>query len=337
MSIALSTHIQDHIPDFMHEWELAKQDLMQKKKTILQRIEALATDSNQNIQQARIDAIKDFLLTIQWKKIQESYGQYQTIHTQREKIQEDIRNIQDRQQQRTALEHKKTELQTRIDLITKQSEELDKDGQELQSKQKDIEESLARYPRALIHEAVQYLQTIQSSVERIRYLISDYAHNKIKVKSLLEQEEVVNNLYTIFSKELLLLVLSESLPLLAEIINVFLAQVVPFQLQMRVIGEDDKLELEAIISDSHGSREVKSLSGGQRVILKLVWMLALSSFMRSPLLFLDETINNLDKDTVGIVADMLADFIKKNDIKLYTITHSEQIQAMGIWDGVVQL
>jgi ABC-type lipoprotein export system ATPase subunit len=66
-------------------------------------------------------------------------------------------------------------------------------------------------------------------------------------------------------------------------------------------------------------------------------MLALSSFMRSPLLFLDETINNLDKDTVGIVADMLADFIKKNDIKLYTITHSEQIQAMGIWDGVIKL
>lgn len=59
--------------------------------------------------------------------------------------------------------------------------------------------------------------------------------------------------------------------------------------------------------------------------------------MRSPLLFLDETINNLDKDTVGIVADMLTDFIKKNDIKLYTITHSEQIQAMGIWDGVIQL
>lgn len=97
-------------------------------------------------------------------------------------------------------------------------------------------------------------------MERIRYLISDYTHNKIKVKSLLEQEEIVNNLYTIFSKELLLLVLSESLPLLAEIINVFLAQVVPFQLQMRVVGEDDKLELEAIISDNYGAREVKSLS-----------------------------------------------------------------------------
>jgi DNA repair exonuclease SbcCD ATPase subunit len=209
--------------------------------------------------------------------------------------------------------------------------------EDLEKKKFDVETRLSEYPRAALQQAATLLQTIQSSIQHIRYLISDYAHNKIKVKSLLEEEETIKNLYDIFSKELLLLVLSESLPLLADIINVFLAQVVQFQLALRVVGEDDKLELEAIISDEQGEREVKSLSGGQRVILKLVWMLALSSFMRSPLLFLDETINNLDKDTVGVVADMLADFIKKNDIKLYTITHSEQIQAMGIWDGIIKL
>lgn len=66
-------------------------------------------------------------------------------------------------------------------------------------------------------------------------------------------------------------------------------------------------------------------------------MLAISSFLRAPLLFLDETINNIDKDTVGKVADMLTDFVKKQDMKLYTITHSEQIQTMNIWDGVVEI
>lgn len=79
------------------------------------------------------------------------------------------------------------------------------------------------------------------------------------------------------------------------------------------------------------------MSGGQKVILKLVWMLALASYLRSPMLFLDETINNLDRDTVSGVADMLQDFCKQHDIKLYTITHSEQIQSMSIWDGIVQL
>lgn len=66
-------------------------------------------------------------------------------------------------------------------------------------------------------------------------------------------------------------------------------------------------------------------------------MLAIASYLRSPMLFLDETINNIDKDTVGKVADMLTDFVKKHDIKLYTITHSEQIQGMNIWDGIIQV
>ena len=55
------------------------------------------------------------------------------------------------------------------------------------------------------------------------------------------------------------------------------------------------------------------------------------------MLFLDETINNLDQDTVGKVADMLEDFVQKRDVKLYTVTHSQQIQDMDIWDGVLEI
>ncbi len=334
-----SLHVdpKGHIPDFMQEWQQEVDALLAKKAKINWDLSALQADKTHVVGQERMDAIKRFLIAIDWKSIQASYAHYQDLQQKKEQMQKDIRSMQDRQQQLSVLEHKKTELQTRLELVSTQIKDLAQRLEEIIQKQSDVEARLAVYPRIALQQAIALTQTIQTSVQHIRYLISDYAHNKLKVKTLLEQEETINNLYTIFSKELLLLVLSESLPLLADIINVFLSQVVPFQLQMRVVGEDDKLELEAIISDSHGAREVKSLSGGQRVILKLVWMLALSSFMRSPLLFLDETINNLDKDTVGIVADMLSDFIKKNDIKLYTITHSEQIQAMGIWDGVIQL
>ncbi len=321
----------------MEEWQQAVDETSTKKATIAQQLAALAQDQSYVLGQERMTQIKEFLLDIDWKALQISYAEYQVLQQKKEQVQNDMRHMQDRQEQLATLENKKTELQTRLELFVTQAKDIANRLAEIKEKQIVLETRLDAYPRAALQQATTLLQTIQSSVQHIRYLISDYAHNKIKVKSLLEQEEVMNNLYTIFSKELLLLVLSESLPLLADIINVFLAQVVPFQLALRVVGEDDKLELEAIISDEHGEREVKSLSGGQRVILKLVWMLALSSFMRSPLLFLDETINNLDKDTVGIVADMLADFIKKNDIKLYTITHSEQIQAMGIWDGVIKL
>lgn len=66
-------------------------------------------------------------------------------------------------------------------------------------------------------------------------------------------------------------------------------------------------------------------------------MLAISSYINSPILFLDETINNLDADTVGKVADMLENFVKQKDIKLYTITHSQQIQQMDIRDNVIDI
>ena len=73
------------------------------------------------------------------------------------------------------------------------------------------------------------------------------------------------------------------------------------------------------------------------MILKIVWMLAISSYIHSPVLFLDETINNLDADTVGKVSEMLQNFVKQREIKLYAVTHNQQIQDMDIWDKVIEL
>ena len=66
-------------------------------------------------------------------------------------------------------------------------------------------------------------------------------------------------------------------------------------------------------------------------------MLAISAYMNSPILFLDETINNLDNDTVWKVADMLQDTVKQRNIKLYTVTHNQQIQDMNIRDAKIEL
>ena len=66
-------------------------------------------------------------------------------------------------------------------------------------------------------------------------------------------------------------------------------------------------------------------------------MLSISSYMRSPLLFLDETINNLDNETVSKVADLLENFIKQKNIKFYTVTHNQQIQDIQIRDKVLEI
>ncbi len=87
-----------------------------------------------------------------------------------------------------------------------------------------------------------------------------------------------------------------------------------------------------IVDDEKGSRETRSLSGGQKVILKLVRMLAVSVYSQSKMLFLDETINNLDPEAVIKVAELLKNFVQQNKLKMYIVTHSTEIKAMNIWD-----
>jgi len=64
-------------------------------------------------------------------------------------------------------------------------------------------------------------------------------------------------------------------------------------------------------------------------------MLTISSYLQTPLLFLDETINNLDGETVSHVAELINNFVKERTIKFYTITHNSEIQAMNVWDKTI--
>ena len=66
-------------------------------------------------------------------------------------------------------------------------------------------------------------------------------------------------------------------------------------------------------------------------------MLAISSYINSPILFLDETINNLDEETVSKVANMLEDLVKQRAMKFYTITQSQQIQQMDIRNTIIEI
>ncbi len=154
----------------------------------------------------------------------------------------------------------------------------------------------------------------------------------VKIKADVDRATL---LHTIFGKELTLYVLKSYIPLLNEYINAFLAKVVSFQLNISVNEEGDELEL--TIEDEFGSREVKSLSGGQKTILRLCWILATSVVFRNSFLLLDETINNLDEAIISNVAELLTDYVKQYNLSFYTVTHSAQIQNMSIWDETIEI
>lgn len=140
-------------------------------------------------------------------------------------------------------------------------------------------------------------------------------------------------LHAIANKELVLYVLQSSLPLLNEYINNLLMKVVPFQLRMQINEDGDELEL--FVEDQFGLREVKSLSGGQKTVLKLCRVLATSIVFRNTFLFLDETINNVDEEVTAQLADMLLDYMRNYNLTFYTVSHSIQLQSMDIRDDII--
>lgn len=66
-------------------------------------------------------------------------------------------------------------------------------------------------------------------------------------------------------------------------------------------------------------------------------MLSVATIMNSQFLFLDETINNLDKDTVSLVAEVLKNFVKSRKLMFYVVTHSSTIQEMDIRENIIYI
>ncbi len=284
-----------------------------------------------------IENIKAFLNDIQYKEIEKHYTEYTK---QDKEIKELDKNINEREQEVKQSEERKIQLQkaiTQKEIVEKQLKDLVSIIEEKQQEWKKLEQEKEKIDTSTTARIEKNHEAMKQYYHDIDMLVNEFKQHQLERQKLEEQETILGNLYNIFSKELLLLVLQDHLPILNDIINNYLAQIVEYQISLQLKNDADKVELEAKIIDSKGERDTKSLSWGQRIILKLVRMLAISSYINSPILFLDETINNLDADTVGKVADMLEDFVKQREIKFYTITHSQQIQQMDIRDQTIEI
>lgn len=288
--------------------------------------------------QDKIDFIKDFLNTIDYKSIGEKYREYKDLDKSLKLIDKEISSLESEfnklQEYKIEIEKNKVRIENIEEKLKVESNKLKTENEKL----KEIEDQIAKSNFEDAKQIEKINIQMKENIRDIASLVEEFKKSKVHIKKLQEEEKILNNLYQIFSKELLLVILQDSLPILNDIINSFLSQVVDYQINFDLNKSDsEKLELDIKILDDKGSRDVKSLSGWQRIILKLVRMLAISSYIRSPILFLDETINNLDADTVWKVADMLEDFVKSRNMKFFVVTHSQQIQDMKIRDQTIEM
>lgn len=333
----LESKPEQFLTDFLGDLEQKRMELKQKFETEnfnlnLQKLEQEKSQSEKNI----ID-IKSFLEAINWKQIQYDYEILSKLQLQEKSLDQSIITMENEsakiEEYKLSKEKAFSDLKNIQENIKKHLEKISK----LEIDVKNIKNQIENFDYNLLLNIEETNQTMSQSLHDIEILANDFQAIQVKIKDLQEDEKIIKELYKVFSKELLLVVLQDSLPILNDIINSFLNQVVDYQIKFQLEQTANQLELQVQIFDEKWERDVKSLSGWQRVILKLVRMLAISSFTNSKILFLDETINNLDVDTVWKVADMLTDFVKSRSIKLYTVTHSQQIHDMKIWDEIIEI
>ena len=122
---------------------------------------------------------------------------------------------------------------------------------------------------------------------------------------------------------------------LQALINYFIQDIVNFSLTIQLNEKGENLDI--FVEDEKWKRDIKSLSWWQKTALRIGWILAINKLQNSKMLFLDETINNFDQESVHLIAQKIREFIDENDMKFYMITHSDILQAMNIWTENVQL
>ena len=312
-----------------------KQDLLKQWNGIVWNLWELT----QNIEKIdkQIIALRNILAEINFKDIQEKYQKWKWLNNDLKLLDKEIFELEANAKELDNLKESKIRLTQQIENLEITKKEITIETNKLENSKITQQWIINQFDISKYNNIDSWNKNMERSLHEIKVLVDDFKENSIVINKLKQDETMIKNLYQIFSKELLLFVLEWYLPTLTEIINVLLAQVVDYTIDIKLKQKWENLEMDIKVFDDKWERDIKALSGWQKVILKLVWMLAISNYIKSPMLFMDETINNLDQDTVWKVADMLWDFVKLRDIKLYTVTHSQQIQDMDIWDEVIEI
>lgn len=218
-------------------------------------------EKQQKESEKNIETIKTFLNEINYKAIEKIYGEYTSQDKEAKEIDKRISELEQEVKQ---VEERKTQVQKAIiqkESIEKQMNDIMVTVAEKQQEQKILEQEKSTIDiDTTVHLEKNYAM-MKQTYHDIDIIINEFKGHQLERQKLEEQEKILGNLYTIFSKELLLLVLQDHLPTLNDIINNYLSHIVDYQINLQLNKSDaDKVELEAKIIDSKGERDTKSLS-----------------------------------------------------------------------------
>jgi len=207
-----------------------------------------------------IETIKIFLNEVNYKVIEKFYTEYTSQDKQAKELEKKISELEQEVKQ---VEEWKSQIQKAIiqkESIEKQLNDVVTTIAEKEQEWKKLELEKEKIDISTTAKLEKNHLAMKQYYHDIDMLVNEFKEHQLERQKLEEQEKILGNLYTIFSKELLLLVLQDHLPVLNDIINDRLASIVDYQISLKLKNEADKVELEAKIIDQKGERDTKSLS-----------------------------------------------------------------------------
>lgn len=307
----------------------AHDDLPETIHTIQQTLETLHQQRTQ---------IANNLKQVDRKTIESLLVQYQAVEKEVRQVEKALLEYQE-EQMRSAENQKRLEsIRTEVHLLQQSIDEVAQNHQTSLQQTQTLQETYHQQALAWVDTIYSHISTLKQTYSRLGELLEQFAQKKQQKHTIEQELKRVKALYTIFAKELMVVVLQDFLPQLQEVINANLAQVVSYQVRFEIPASvDETLELDIMIVDELWTRPVKALSWWQRAILKICWILSVARLKQSKFLFLDETITSLDASAVGRVWELLKNFVHQTMIKLYVVTHAQQIQDMDLRTKTIEI
>lgn len=161
-----------------------------------------------------MEKLKSFLTTIDRKKIKDLYQQKQSLQTINHNLDSQIAKLEQEQSQLDTYKLQKEKIKSYLEHISNQQQELENELLHYKQIYTDLSAKIpaSDYERLVVIE--QSAKLLEQNSLYIQNLVNDYKSSQIQVLQLKEEEKIVNKLYQIFSKDLLLLILEDSLPTL---------------------------------------------------------------------------------------------------------------------------
>ncbi|MBP6910567.1 hypothetical protein KBC03_03115 [Patescibacteria group bacterium] len=185
-----------------------------------------------------------------FKKIKEEIDRYSVLDSARQEVDKKLLSLEKEKENQEEQKRALVELQASLSHYDESAKTLEKQQSEISDELTKIRATANINELDKIEAMLASIAKCMKLLEAVSDLVATHKNNMLMIKQLEEKETMLGQLYNIFSKEIMIYVLQQTLPLFADVLNNLLAKVVDYTVSFETNTTSDKIELEIKVHDA---------------------------------------------------------------------------------------